>query len=47
MKYLVIAGVAVAVLLLMRQAQARQSSPYDPANWEYLPDYRPGSGLIT
>lgn len=46
MKYLVIAGVAVAVLLLMRQ-QAKKENPYDPANWEYIPDYRPGSGLIT
>lgn len=46
-KYLIVAGVAVAVVLIARQVRAAQANPYNPANWQYLPGYKPQSGLIT
>lgn len=39
-KWVVIGLVAAAVLLLARRAEAK------PAEWEYLPEYRPGSGVV-
>lgn len=44
MKYLIIVGVALAVVLLAKKAGA--SDAYNPKNWDYVPDYVPGSGLI-
>lgn len=45
-KYLIIAGVALAVVLIARKAQAAPAQ-YNPANWRYLPNYKPQTGVIT
>lgn len=41
-KWLVIGLVAVGVLLLARRASAA-----NVPEWEYIPNYRPGSGLVV
>lgn len=49
MKYLVIGAVALALLLLARGGKADTNSlDYmgNPRNWDYMPGYRPGSGLM-
>lgn len=42
-KWLVIGGVVLLVLLLAKKAHA---APGAAASWDYLPDYRPGSGVV-
>jgi len=46
-KWATVAGVAVLVLLIARQVQAAASDPRNPANWNYLPGYTPGSGYYA
>lgn len=46
MKWFVVAGVAALVLLIARKANAGVN-PADPRNWDYVPDYVPGSGRVT
>lgn len=43
-KWLIIGGVALAVVLLSRRAQADPKNPYDVRNWDALPGYSVGSG---
>lgn len=48
-KWLIIGGLALLVLLLAKKANANPDSPgyaYDLGNWDYLPGYRPGSGVM-
>lgn len=48
-KWLIIGLVAAAVLLIARRASADPGSPAyvaDPGNWNTLPGYRQGTGLM-
>lgn len=47
MKWATIAGVALLVLFFAGKAQASAADPRDPANWKYLPGYKPGSGYYA
>lgn len=46
MKWLTIAGAALLVLLLARSLQAKEPDINDPRAWDYLPGYKPGSGVM-
>lgn len=46
MKWLTVAGVALLVLIVARQVQAAAADPRNPANWDYLPGYKPGTGSV-
>lgn len=51
MKYMVIGAVALAVLFLARGGKAEtktNSMDYmgNPRNWDYMPGYQPGTGLM-
>lgn len=47
MKWATVAGVALLVLIVARQVRAASTDPRNPANWETLPGYAPGSGYYA
>lgn len=47
MKWAVVAGVALLVLIVARRVQAAAADPRNPANYDYMPGYAPGSGYMT
>lgn len=47
MKWATVAAVALAVLLIARNAQARAADVSNPNNWRTIPGYLPGTGYVT
>jgi hypothetical protein len=45
-KWIVIGGVALAVVIIARRAMAGERDTYDPGSWSTLPGYRQGSGVM-
>ncbi|MDZ7593220.1 MAG: hypothetical protein U0932_01085 [Thiobacillus sp.] len=46
-KWATVAAVALAVLLIARNAQARAADVSNPNNWKTIPGFTPGAGYMT
>lgn len=47
MKWATVAAVALAVLMIARNAQARAADVNNPNNWKTIPGFAPGTGYRT